>query len=142
MENPDGAQSRLFIIVAIALVALLVVGLVSIALLVGYTRFVAPILRPTVVAEATATPAPSVTATHITPATPTATPTVGPAPTATRVLDAGASPTPGGVSATATPTGGEEMAPTGFGPLEAVVAGFILLVLILFFRRLRLTRRT
>jgi len=142
MENPDGAQSRIFIIVAIALVGLLVVGLVSIALLVGYTRFVAPILRPTVVAEATFSPVATFTATATLPSTPVATPTGEEVPAATRVMGAGASPTPGEAGPTATPTGEEEMAPTGFGPLEAAVGGVILLVLILFVRRLRLTGRT
>jgi hypothetical protein len=154
MENPDGAQSRIFIIVAIGLVGLLMLGIVSIALLVGYTRIVAPRLRPTVVAITTPTPTqvPGVTATATQPAAPVTTPIIGESPTATRVIEPGASPTPGEgsptaipaaeVSPTATPAGGAEIPETGFGPLEAVVGGIILVVLILLVRRLRLAGRT
>jgi cytoskeletal protein RodZ len=147
MENREGAQNRTFIIVAIGLAALLIVGLVSIAGLIAYTRFLAPSPTPPVVAEATATPEASVTAT-LSP-TPVATPTATKAPTATRVVEAAASPTPGGetptpgeASATATPAGEDEIPDTGFGPLEAVVGGIILLLLVLFVRRLRLAGRT
>lgn len=141
MENPDGAQSRIFIILAISLVGLLIVGLVSIAGLVVYTRFLAPSPTPPVVAVATPTQAVTPTATLPPPAV---TPT-GEAPTATRVIG---SPMPGtetpviGVSPTATPVGGDQIPDTGFGPLEAVVGGIILLVLILVVRRLRLTGQT
>jgi len=149
MENPNGAQSRIFIIVAIGLVGLLMLGLLSIAGLVVWTRFLAPSETPTVVAEATlpSTPVPGVTATQ--PPAPVGTPTVGGAPTATRVIEPGASPTAGGEtpapeggSPTATPTGGDGIPDTGFGPLEAVVGGIVLLVVILFVRRLRLTGQT
>lgn len=140
MENREGAQNRTFIIVAIGLAALLIVGLVSIGGLIAYTRFLAPSPTPPVVAEATATPEASVTAT-LSP-TPVATPTATKAPTATRVVEATASPTPGEASATATPAGEDEIPDTGFGPLEAVVGGIILLLLVLFVRRLRLTGRT
>ncbi len=138
MENPDGAQSRIFIILAISLVGLLIVGLLSIAGLVVYTRFLAPSPTPPVVAVATPTQAVTPTATLPPPAV---TPT-GEVPTATRVVEPGASPTPGAETPTATPVGGDQIPDTGFGPLEAVVGGIILLVLILVVRRLRLTGQT
>lgn len=144
MANPNGTQSRVFVIAAIGLVGLLMVGLLAIAGLVVYTRFIAPSPSPTVVAEATITPGvtPSPTATK--PASPVATPSPGgAAPTATKVIE-GATPAPGGQTPgpeegtpTATPTGGGEMAPTGFGPLEAAVVGVVLLLVILFVRRVR-----
>jgi hypothetical protein len=146
MRNPDGGQSRVFMFVAIGLVGLLMVGLLAIAALVVYTRFLAPTPSPTVVAEATSTPEPSVTATR--PATPVATPTAGgEAPTATRVVEGGTptvgdeTPSPGEGTPTATPEGGGELAPTGLGPLGAVVGGVVLLLVILFVRRLRLSPR-
>jgi hypothetical protein len=144
MANPSGTQSRVFVIVAIGLVGLLMVGLVSIAGLVVYTRFLAPSPSPTVVAEVTGTPQPVTTPTLGVASTPIPTETAGgPALTATRVLEGGsptatpeeeATPSP-------TPTGGGEMAPTGFGPLEAAAAGIGLLVVILLVRRLRVTRQ-
>jgi hypothetical protein len=145
MENPDGAQNRLFVIVAIGLVAVLMIGLLSIAGLVIYTRFLAPAASPTVVAEATLTPTAEAAATPTWSPSPEATRTTGPVPTATRVVSEGspqpgeATPTPGGAAATATPGGEDEMAPTGFGPLEALLGGVFLALVILFVRRLRMT---
>jgi len=145
MENPSGTQSRVFVIVAIGLVALLMVGLVSIAGLVVYTRFLAPSPSPTVVAGVTGTPQPVTTPTLGVASTPIPTETAGgPAPTATRVLVEGGSPTATPeeeATPSPTPTGGGEMAPTGFGPLEAAVAGIGLLMVILLVRRLRFTRQ-
>jgi len=145
MANPSGTQSRVFVIVAIGLVGLLMVGLVSIAGLVVYTRFLAPSTSPTVVAEVTGSPRPVTTPTLGVPSPPIPTGTAGgPAPTATRVLVEGGSPTATpeeGATPSPTPTGGGEMAPTGFGPLEAAVAGIGLLVVILLVRRLRFTRQ-
>lgn len=147
MENPDGGQTRVFTIVAIGLVGLLMVGILAIAGLVVYTRFLAPSASPTVVAEATPSAEPTSTPTSTVPASPAATPaTPAEAPTATRVVGVGtpaegegATPTQVTEGATETPEGGGEMAPTGFGPLEAVAGGVVLLVIIVFIRRLRLT---
>ena len=141
MANRNGTQSRVFIIVAIGLVGLLMVGLLSIAGLVVYTRFLAPSASPTVVAEVTATSLPVTTPTATVPSTPVVTATPGgPAPTATRVIEEGSvTPAPEGATPTSTPTGGGEMAPTGFGPLEAAVVGVVLLLVILLVRRLRFT---
>jgi len=143
MANPSGAQSRVFVVVAIGLVGLLMVGLVSIAGLVVYTRFLAPSTSPTVVAEVTGSPRPVTTPTLGVPSTPIPTETAGgPAPPATRVLEGGSpTATPEEATPSPTPTGGGEMAPTGFGPLEAAVAGIGLLVVILLVRRLRFTRQ-
>ena len=47
MENPDGVQSRIFIIVAVGLVGVLMLGILSIAGLVVYTRLLAPSETPT-----------------------------------------------------------------------------------------------
>ncbi len=135
MANPSGGQSRLFLIVVVGLVGLLMIGLVSIAGLVVYTRFLAPTPPATVVAEATFTPV----ATATSPATVVASPTPSDeAPTATRVIGEG-SPAPEGPTPTATPKGADELAPTGFGPLEAVLGGVVLLIIILFVRRVRLS---
>jgi hypothetical protein len=146
MAVSSGGQSRLFLIVVVGLVGLLMVGLVAIAGLVVYTRFLAPTASPTVVAQVTQTPVPSVAPTSTTPATVVATPTPEQeAPTATRVLQAGspspegATPSPQGPTPTVTAEGDGEMAPTGFGPVEAFVAGVALLVVILLVRRLRLS---
>ena len=87
MANPSGTQSRVFVIVAIGLVGLLMVGLVSIAGLVVYTRFLAPSPSPTVVAEVTGTPQPVTTPTLGVASTPIPTETAGgPAPTTIRSL--------------------------------------------------------
>lgn len=136
MDNPDGARSRVFMIVAIGLVGLLMIGILSIAGLVVYTRFLAPSTSPTVVAAATVSPTSTRAATATLAASAT-TPSTGGAPTATRVVQAGASPTPGEAVPTATPTGEETIPDTGFGPFEAVLGGVILLLVILFVRRLR-----
>jgi hypothetical protein len=144
MANPDGAPNRLFTVVAIGLVGLLMIGLLAIAGLVVYTRFLAPTPSPTVVAEATATAAPPVTPTAV-PSTPVGTPTPSEeAPTPTLVVQEGTTtvgdetPSPEGGTPTATPEGGGEMAPTGFGPFGAALGGVVLLLIILFVRRLRL----
>jgi hypothetical protein len=149
MENPDGVQSRIFIIVAIGLVGLLMIGLLSIAGLVVYTRFLAPAASPTTVAVASPSPTSVELATPTLPVAPGVTPTVGEVPTATRVVQPAASPAPGEETPTpvegaptATPVGGEGIPDTGFGPLEAVVGGVVLLVIILFVRRLRFTGQT
>jgi cytoskeletal protein RodZ len=144
MANPSGGQSRLFLIVVLGLVGLLMVGLLSIAGLVVYTRFLAPTPSATVVAQVT--PSPEITAapTGTSPAgVSTATPQTE-AATPTRVLQEG-SPAPEGATATATrtPTAeGGEMAPTGFGPMEAFVGGVVLVLVILVVRRLRLSSGT
>lgn len=143
MASASGGQSRLFLMAVVGLVGLLMIGLVSIAGLVVYTRFLAPTASPTVVAEATASPAP----TAPTEATAVASPTPAQeGPTPTRVIQGG-SPTPGGPTptsarATPTPSGGGQMAPTGFGPLEAFLGGVALLIVILFVRRARLGSRS
>lgn len=145
MTTPDGAQNRLFVVVAVGLVSLLMIGLLAIAGLVVYTRFLAPTPSPTVVAEASPTVAPSPT-----PSIPTSTPVGTSTPpaeaaTATRVVQEG-TPTVGGQTPsprpgtpTATPQGGGEMAPTGFGPLGAALGGVVLIVIIVLVRRLRLS---
>jgi cytoskeletal protein RodZ len=146
MANPSGGQSRLFMIVVVGLVGLLMIGLVAIAGLVVYTRFLAPTPSPSVVAEATSTPAATVAPTATRPSTAVPTSTVpSEGPTATRVLQEG-SPTvvqtpEAGATPTVAPEGGDEMAPTGFGPLEALVAGVALVLVILLVRRLRLSSR-
>jgi hypothetical protein len=148
MENPGGPQNRLFVIVAIGLVAVLMIGLLSIAGLVIYTRFLAPAASPTVVAEATVTPTPEAEATPTSAASVQPTPTTGLAATATRVVSEAspqpgqATSTPGTGAATATPGAGGEMAPTGFGPLEALVGGVFLGLIILFVRRLRMSSQS
>jgi hypothetical protein len=144
MANPSGGQSRLFMIVVIGLVGLLMIGLVAIAGLVVYSRFLAPTPSPSVVAEATSTPAVTVAPTSTRLATPVGTATAaGEGPTATRVIQEGSPTAVQTREATATPTvaseGGGEMAPTGFGPLEALVGGVGLLLVILLVRRLRLS---
>lgn len=148
MANPSGGQSRLFMIVVVGLVGLLMVGLVAIAGLVVYTRFLAPAASPTVVAEVTASPVSTVAPTATSPSTAVATSTAEQeAPTATRVLHDGSpapegeTPVPG-ATPTATPEGGGELAPTGFGPLEALVGGIALLLIILLVRGLRMSART
>ena len=139
MASSSGGQSRLFLIVVVGLVGLLMVGLVSIAGLVVYTRFLAPTPSATVVAEATASPEATATSQVTAEASPTA-PAEGPTPT--RVIQEGSpgpeGPTPSPVRPTATPMGSDQMAPTGFGPLEAFIGGVALLVVILFLRRMRL----
>jgi hypothetical protein len=144
-----GAQNRLFVIVAVGLVGVLIIGLLSIAALVVYTRFLAPPASPTVVAGATSTPVPEATATPTVAPSPVRTATVGQAPTPTRVIGPAASPqpgeatpTPGEAAPTATPEGGGQIAPTGFGPLEALLGGGFLVVVILFVRRLRMSGQT
>jgi cytoskeletal protein RodZ len=146
MANPSGGQSRLFLIVVLGLVGLLMVGLLSIAGLVVYTRFLAPTPSPTVVAQVTPSPEPTAAPTGTSPdAVTTATPQEQEAATPTRVIQEG-SPAPEGATATATRTptteGGDEMAPTGFGPMEAFVGGVVLVVIILVVRRLRLSSGT
>jgi cytoskeletal protein RodZ len=145
MANPSGGQSRLFLIVVLGLVGLLMVGLLSIAGLVVYTRFLAPTPSATVVAQVTPSPQPTVAPTGTRPAAEgTATPQ-GQAATPTRVIQEG-SPAPEGATATPTRTptaeGGDEMAPTGFGPMEAFVGGVVLVLIILVVRRLRLSSGT
>lgn len=140
MASVSGGQSRLFLIVVVGLVGLLMIGLASIAGLVVYSRLPAPAASPTLVAQVTATPAATATSEH----TPAASPTVaGAAATPTRVIQEG-TPAAGGLTPsprapTATPQGGGEMAPTGFGPLEALLGGLVLVVVIVFIRRLRLS---
>jgi hypothetical protein len=148
MVNPDGTQSRLFVIVAFGLVGLLMIGLLAIAGLVVYTRILAPTPSPTVVAEATPSAVLSVTPTAV-PSTPVGTPTPGAeTPTATRVVQEGTptvgdhTPSPEEGTPTATPQGGGEMAPTGFGPFGAALGGVVLLLVILFVRRLRLSSQS
>jgi hypothetical protein len=139
MANPNGGQSRLFLVVVVGLVGLLMIGLVSIAGLVVYTRFIAPTPSATVVAEATSTAEVTATSAPTMAASPTQ---GGGAPTATRVIQGSPSPegpTPSPRPPTATPAGGGEMAPTGFGPLEAFLGGIGLLIVILFIRRVRLS---
>ncbi|HUW95735.1 MAG TPA: hypothetical protein VMW58_08100 [Anaerolineae bacterium] len=145
MANPSGGQSRLFLIVVLGLVGLLMVGLLSIAGLVVYTRFLAPTPSPTVVAQVTPSPEPTAAPTGTSPAVvATATPQQA-ATTPTRVIQEG-SPAPEGATATATRTpmaeGGDEMAPTGFGPMEAFAGGVVLVLIILVVRRLRLSSGT
>jgi cytoskeletal protein RodZ len=150
MANPSGGQSRLFMIVVVGLVGLLMVGLVAIAGLVVYTRFLAPAASPTVVAEVTPTSGPTVAATSTSAPTVAATSTAeeGEAATATRVIQEGTG-TPAaegetpvtGATATATPEGEGELAPTGFGPLEALVGGVALVLVILLVRGLRMSSR-
>jgi len=146
MANPSagGGQNRLFLVVVLGLVGLLMVGLVAIAGLVVYTRFVAPGASPTTVALVT--PSPRATATVATTVVPARTPTTSAgAATPTRVVQEG-TPAPEGatptVKATATPQGGGELAPTGFGPLGAVAGGVALVLVILAVRRLRLRPST
>jgi hypothetical protein len=140
MASSNGGQSRLFLIVVVGLVGLLMIGLVSIAGLVVYTRFIAPTPSATVVAEATSTPEVTATSAPTVAASPTQ---GGEAATATRVIQEGSpspeGPTPSPRPPTATPAGGGEMAPTGFGPLEAFLGGIGLLIVILFIRRVRLS---
>ncbi|HJX38550.1 MAG TPA: hypothetical protein VJ714_08115 [Anaerolineae bacterium] len=150
MANRSGGQSRqsrLFLIVVVGLVGLLMLGLLSIAGLVVYSRFLAPTGSPTVVAEVTSTPVATATSRSTAVASPTP---GGEGPTATRVVQEGTpspegpTPSPGGPTAspggpTATPQGGGEMAPTGFGPLEALLGGIVLLIVIVFIRRVRLS---
>jgi len=142
MANPSGGQSRLFLFVVLGLVGLLMVGLVAIAGLVVYTRFLAPTPSPTTVALVTPSPRATVAATVPATVAPTSTPVAG-APTPTRVIQEG-TPAPEGATptVTATPQGGGEMAPTGFGPLGAVVGGVVLVLIILAVRRLRLSAST
>jgi cytoskeletal protein RodZ len=146
MTSPSGGQSRLFIIVVIGLVGLLMVGLLAIAGLVVYTRFLAPTPPPTVVAGATSTPRPTVAPTVTSAPTVAATSTPPEeGATATKVIQEGSptavvpTATPGGPTPTPTAEGGDEMAPTGFGPLEALLGGVGLLLVILLVRRLRLS---
>jgi len=143
MTDSSGGQNRLFLIVVVGLVGLLMIGMVSIAGLVVYTRFLAPAATPTVVAGVTPT-APTVAPTATRPPAEVATPTPeGGAPTPTRVIQEGTPPPEGPTpTATATPEGGGEMAPTGFGPLEAFVGGLALVLIILLVRRVRLSSGT
>jgi hypothetical protein len=149
MAVPSGGQNRLFLAVVLGLVGLLMIGLVAIAGLVVYTRFLAPTPSPTVVAEATLTPEATVASTATSPAVVEDTPTSETeGATPTRVIQEGspgpegATPSPGGGTPTATPEGGGEMAPTGFGPLEAMLGGVALVAVILVLRRLRLSSST
>ncbi|MDH4207884.1 MAG: hypothetical protein OEV76_03325, partial [Anaerolineae bacterium] len=113
MATPSGGQSRLFRIVVVGLVGLLMIGLVSIAGLVVYSRFLAPGASPTVVAETTATTVATATSRPTRVASPTSA-----VPTATKVVQEGTpapeGPTPSPKAPTATPQGGGQMAPTGF----------------------------
>ena len=157
MANPSAGQSRLFLIVVVGLVGLLMIGLIAIAGLVVYTRFLAPSPTPPVVAGATATAVPTRPSAAPTPPTIVASPTTSAeeVPTATRVLQTGSptpegatpppegvTPSPGGPTPTATVAGGDEIPPTGFGPLEAFVGGIGLLLIIVLVRRLRLSSNT
>lgn len=140
MTESSGRQNRLFLGVVVGLVALLMIGMVSIAGLVVYTRFIAPSATPTVVALVTPSTAPTVAATATRPPAEAATRTPeGGAPTPTRVIQEG-TPSPEGPTPTATavPVGGDDMPETGFGPLEAVVGGLALVLIILLVRRVRL----
>ena len=140
MTESSGRQNRLFLIVVVGLVALLMIGMVSIAGLVVYTRFLAPSATPTVVAKVTPSVAPTVAATATRPPAEVASPTPeGGVPTPTLVIQEG-TPSPEGPTATATavPVEGDDMPETGFGPLEAVVGGLALILIILLVRRVRL----
>ena len=142
MTESSGGQNRLFLIVVVGLVGLLMIGMVAIAGLVVYTRFLAPSATPTVVAGVT--PSVAVVPTATRPPAEAATPTPeGGAATPTLVIQEG-TPAPEGPTptASATPEGGGEMAPTGFGPLEAVVGGLALVLIILLVRRVRLSSVT
>jgi len=144
MTESSGGQNRLFLIVVVGLVGLLMIGMVAIAGLVVYTRFLAPAATPTVVAGVTPSAAPTVAPTATGPPAEAATPTPeGGAATPTLVIQEG-TPAPEGPTptASATPEGGGEMAPTGFGPLEAVVGGLALVLIILLVRRVRLSSVT
>ena len=144
MTESSGGQNRLFLIVVVGLVGLLMIGMVAIAGLVVYTRFLAPASTPTVVAGVTPSAAPTVAPTATRPPAEVATPTPeGGAPTPTLVIQEGTPPPEGPTpTATATPEGGSEMAPTGFGPLEAFVGGLALVLIILLVRRVRLSPGT
>ena len=144
MTESSGGQNRLFLIVVVGLVGLLMIGMVAIAGLVVYTRFLAPASTPTVVAGVTPSAAPTVAPTATRPPAEVATPTPeGGAPTPTLVIQEGTPPPEGPTpTATATPEGGGEMAPTGFGPLEAFVGGLALVLIILLVRRVRLSSGT
>ncbi len=142
----DGGQNRLFIIIALGLVGLLMLGLLGIG---GWALIIRPkqqarvaaIQSPTVVVAAatetpTATPTPTATMTPTNTPAPLATNTpVVPTATATQVGGATATPT-----RTPTPTpGGEGSTPdTGIGGAMAAVGAVLLAGLLLAARRLRL----
>jgi len=132
-------QNKVFTMIALGLVGLLILGLLGIGGLIFFTRLRGP-ATPTVVAEltptATPTKAPTATPTKAPTATPTRTPTSVPTSTPTRV--ATPSPTPA-----VTPTPTEEGVPeTGWSPLEGVLVGSFLAILIVVSRRLRLAGRS
>ena len=128
-------ENRIFTMIALGLVGLLILGLLGIGGLIIFTRLRGP-ATPTVVAELTPTATPTKAPTATPTKAPTATPTKPPTATPTRV--ATPSPTP-----VVTPTPTEEGVPeTGWGPLEGVLAGSFLAILILVSRRLRFVGRS
>lgn len=144
----EGTQNRLFIIIALGLVGLLMLGLLGIG---GWALIIRPRQRarmtpipPTVaIAAATETPTQVPTSTPTAAVTPTAgqpaatnTPVV-PTATATQVGAAAATPTR---APTPTP-GGEGATPdTGIGGATAAVGAVVLAGLLFAARRLRLAR--
>ncbi len=135
MVPVEEGGSRLFIIIAVALVGLLIVGLVGIGGFVLFTRMSGEPTEPTPVAAATVTRTPA----------PTFTPTPSEAtPTPTKVVGEGTevpgeTPAPGATPTTAPSTG--EIPETGFGPLEAFLVGLGLVVAVVVARKFRLGTR-
>ena len=136
MVPVEEGGNRLFIIIAVALVGLLIIGLVGIGGFVLFSRMgggESP--EPTAVAAATVTRTPA----------PTFTPTPSEAtPTPTKVVGEGTEVPGEGSDEEATPTTAPstgETPETGFGPLEAFLAGLGLVAVVVAARRFRLGTR-
>ena len=142
----SGGPNRLFIIIAIALIGLIMLGALGIG---GYMVIIRPGQQTSVAAQNTKVVAEATAAAYDTALAPTDTPvpTDTPAPTPTPratntpvirptdTLEPGAVPTP-----TRTPVGGGQTPQTGFGGLAAVLAAAALAVVIFAARKLRLAR--
>lgn len=125
LSTGEAGQARLGPLVLLALGGLLIIGV----LIIGLFLLLGGLPSPA--DQATPTP----TATLVIQPTPTPTPS----PTPTRVL--GASPTSPPTSTAVpspTPTPTSQIPATGLGPLEAVMGGALLVLLIFISRRLRL----
>jgi len=149
-SSKGGGSNRVFVIVAIGLIGLIIIGLLGIA---GYWALIRPRAQEKantqntqVVAEATAVaqqtlmvPTDTPVPTHTPVPTNTPVPTPTPRATNTPVIRPTDTAVPGAVpTPTRTPVGGGQTPQTGIGGLTAVLAAAVLVVIIFAARRLRL----
>ena len=132
LHRGEEGQARLGPLLLLALGGLLIIGVLIIGLFLLLERLPfgpAQQATPTLTATRVIQPSPSPTLTS----TSTATLVVVASPTPTPTATATMVPSP-------TPTPVSEIPPTGLGPLEAVMGGVLLSLVIFISRRLRLAR--